>query len=315
MEKLLIIAPLVFGYILDLIIGDPDNWPHPIRVFGNAIAAGDKLLNKNPYRFLKGMLLAISLCLLTFFFFYFLNEILLPIKIWLFIAINSVWVWYGLANNALITEGRNVFLVLEKEGLEAGRKQLSRIVGRDTSQLSAQQIRVAVFETMSENLSDGVIAPLLFYAIGGVPAMMVYKMINTMDSMIGYRSDKYEQFGKFAARLDDVANFIPARITALLMIIVTSSSRGLKFVFKYGNKHKSPNSGYPESALAGILDCRFGGPNVYHGKWVDKPFIGENDRTIKPEEVRSVISINHKSSFLMVFVIIIAFFLVGNNIW
>ncbi len=315
MEKLLIIAPLVFGYILDLIIGDPDNWPHPIRVFGNAIAAGDKLLNKNPYRFLKGMLLAISLCLLTFIFFYFLNEILLPINIWLFITINSIWVWYGLANNALITEGRNVFLVLEKEGLEAGRKQLSRIVGRDTSQLSAQQIRVAVFETMSENLSDGVIAPLLFYAIGGVPAMMVYKMINTMDSMIGYRSDKYEQFGKFAARLDDVANFIPARITALLMIIVTSSSRGLKFVFKYGNKHKSPNSGYPESALAGILDCRFGGPNVYHGKWVDKPFIGENDRTIKPEEVRSVISINHKSSFLMVFVIIIAFFLVGNNIW
>lgn len=315
MEKLLIIAPLVFGYILDLIIGDPDNWPHPIRVFGNAIAAGDKLLNKNPYRFLKGMLLAISLCLLTFIFFYFLNEILLHINIWLFITINSIWVWYGLANNALITEGRNVFLVLEKEGLEAGRKQLSRIVGRDTSQLSAQQIRVAVFETMSENLSDGVIAPLLFYAIGGVPAMMVYKMINTMDSMIGYRSDKYEQFGKFAARLDDVANFIPARITALFMIIVTSSSRGLKFVFKYGNKHKSPNSGYPESALAGILDCRFGGPNVYHGKWVDKPFIGENDRTIKPEEVRSVISINHKSCFLMVVMIIIAFSFVGNNIW
>lgn len=315
MEKLLIIAPLVFGYILDLIIGDPDNWPHPIRVFGNAIAAGDKLLNKNPYRFLKGMLLAISLCLLTFIFFYFLNEILLHINIWLFITINSIWVWYGLANNALITEGRNVFLVLEKEGLEAGRKQLSRIVGRDTSQLSAQQIRVAVFETMSENLSDGVIAPLLFYAIGGVPAMMVYKMINTMDSMIGYRSDKYEQFGKFAARLDDVANFIPARITALLMIIVTVSYRGLKFIFKYGNKHKSPNAGYPESALAGILDCRFGGPNVYYGKLVDKPFIGENDRTIKPEEIQKVISINHKSCFLMVVMIIIPFFLVGNNIW
>ena len=315
MEKLLIITPLVFGYILDLIIGDPDNWPHPVRVFGNAIAAGDKLLNKNSARFLKGMLLAIILCLLTFCFFYFLNDILLTINSWLFIAVNSVWIWYGLANNALITEGRNVFLVLKKEGLEAGRKQLSRIVGRDTSQLTAQQIRTAVFETMSENLSDGVIAPLFFYAIGGVLAMMVYKMINTLDSMIGYRSDKYEKFGKFAARLDDVANFIPARITALLMVIVTGNYRGLQFVFKYGNRHKSPNSGYPESALAGILDCRFGGPNVYHGKWVDKPFIGENDRIIESVEIRKVVSINHKSCFLMVAMIILGYFLTENNIW
>ncbi|SEJ18704.1 adenosylcobinamide-phosphate synthase [Dyadobacter koreensis] len=314
MEKLLIIAPLVFGYILDLIIGDPDNWPHPVRVFGNAIAAGDKLLNKNSSRFLKGMLLSTSLCLLTFFFFYFSNIILLNINPWLFIAVSSVWVWYGLANNALITEGRNVFLALEKEGLEAGRKQLSRIVGRDTSQLNAQQIRIAVFETMSENLSDGVIAPLFFYAIGGVPAMMVYKTINTLDSMIGYRSDKYEQFGKFAARLDDIANFIPARITALLMVLVTVNYRGLQFVFKYGNRHKSPNSGYPESALAGILDCRFGGSNVYHGNWVDKPFIGENDRIIEPGEIRKVIVINHKSCFLMV-MIILGYFLTENNIW
>ncbi|WP_159475787.1 adenosylcobinamide-phosphate synthase CbiB [Dyadobacter sp. 3J3] len=305
MEKLLIIAPLIFGYILDLIVGDPDNWPHPIRVFGNAIATGDKLLNKNSSRFLKGMLLAIGLCLITFFFFYFSNQILLNINSWLFIAINSIWVWYGLANNALITEGRNVFLVLEKEGLEAGRKQLSRIVSRDTSRLSAQQIRIAVFETMSENLSDGVIAPLFFYALGGVPAMMVYKMINTLDSMIGYRSDKYEQFGKFSARLDDVANFIPARITALLMVIVTGNYRSLQFVFKYGNQHKSPNSGYPESALAGIMDCRFGGPNVYHGKLVNKPFIGENDRIIEPEEIRKIVWINHKTCFVMILMIVV----------
>jgi len=308
MEKLLIVTPLVSGYILDLVIGDPDNWPHPVRVFGNAIAAGDKLLNKNPSRFLKGMLLAIFLCLLTFSFFYFTNKIFLTIHPWLFIAVNSIWVWYGLANNALITEGRNVFLVLEKDGLEAGRKQLARIVGRNTSQLSPQQIRIAVFETMSENLSDGVIAPLFFYAIGGVPAMMVYKMINTMDSMIGYRSEKYEQFGKFAARLDDVVNFIPARITAFLMVLVTGSYRSFQFMLKYGNRHKSPNAGYPESALAGILNCRFGGPNVYHGKLVDKPFIGENDRIIEKDEIEKVVSINHRSCFLMMLVIIVLFF-------
>jgi adenosylcobinamide-phosphate synthase len=225
----------------------------------------------------------------------------------LFIFVNSLWVSYGLANNALITEGRNVFLVLEKEGLEAGRKQLARIVGRNTSQLSPQQIRIAVFETMSENLSDGVIAPLFFYAIGGVPAMMVYKIINTMDSMIGYRSEKYEQFGKFAARLDDVANFIPARITAFLMVLVTGSYRGFQFIVKYGNLHKSPNAGYPESALAGILDCRFGGPNVYHGVWVDKPFIGENDRIVEPAEIRKVILVNHKTCFLMILIMVIFF--------
>lgn len=310
MEKsLLIIIPLVMGYILDLIIGDPDNWPHPVRVFGNAIAAGDKWLNKSTYRFLKGLLLAVTLCLVTYLLFYSSNYILFSISSWLFIVINSIWVWYGLANNALITEGRNVFRVLEKEGLEAGRRQLSRIVGRDTSQLTAQQIRIAVLETMSENLSDGVIAPLFFYAIGGIPAMMTYKMINTMDSMIGYRSEKYEQFGKFAARLDDVANFIPARITALFMALVTNSYQGFQFILKYGNLHKSPNAGYPESALAGIMDCRFGGPNIYHGVLVEKPFIGKNDRIIEAKEIEKVVWINHKTCFLMVLVTVVCYFL------
>jgi adenosylcobinamide-phosphate synthase len=310
MEKsLLIIIPLVVGYILDLIIGDPDNWPHPVRVFGNAIAAGDKWLNKNNYRFLKGLLLAVTLCLVTYLLFYSLNYILSSMNSWLFIVVNNIWVWYGLANHALITEGRNVFRVLEKEGLEAGRRQLSRIVGRDTSQLTAQQIRIAVLETMSENLSDGVIAPLFFYAIGGIPAMMTYKMINTMDSMIGYRSEKYEQFGKFAARLDDVANFIPARITALFMVLVTNSYQGFQFILKYGNLHKSPNAGYPESALAGIMDCRFGGPNIYHGVLVEKPFIGKNDRIIEAKEIEKVVWINHKTCFLMVLVTVVCYFL------
>jgi adenosylcobinamide-phosphate synthase len=306
MEKsLLIVISLVMGYILDLIIGDPDNWPHPVRVFGNAIAAGDKWLNKSTHLFLKGLLLAVTLCLVTYLFFHFLNDVLLSINPWLFIVVNSIWVWYGLANNALITEGRNVFRVLEKDGLEAGRKQLSRIVGRDTSQLTVQQIRIAVLETMSENLSDGVIAPLFFYALGGIPAMMTYKMINTMDSMIGYRNEKYEQFGKFAARLDDVANFIPARITALFMILVTGSYHGFQFILKYGHLHKSPNAGYPESALAGIMDCRFGGPNRYHGVLVKKSFIGKNDRIIEAKEIDKVAWINHKACFLMVLVIVV----------
>jgi len=303
-KAILLIAPLLIGYSLDLWLGDPDNWPHPVRVFGNMIAKGERILNKNPYRFLKGMWLAIMLTLSVFWFFSVLNQFLLIVNDWLYIVVNGIFVWYGLANKSLISEGRNVFLALEHNGLEAGRKQLSRIVGRNTSQLTEQQIRVAVLETMSENLSDGVIAPLFYYAIAGVPGMMAYKMINTMDSMLGYRSERYEWFGKVPARLDDVANFIPARLTAFLMILVTGSRRGFRFILKFGNKHKSPNAGYPESALAGILNCRFGGPNVYHRVVVEKPFIGEIDRIIEPNEIRMVSQINHQVCFIMVFLII-----------
>ena len=153
---------------------------------------------------------------------------------------------------------------------------------------------------MSENLSDGVIAPLFYYALAGVPGMMTYKMINTMDSMLGYRNARYEQFGKFAARLDDVANFVPARITAFLMALVSMCWQAFVFVLKYGNKHKSPNAGYPEAALAGILNCRFGGPNVYHGVLVDKPYIGERNRLIEHQEIYRVSRINHSTCFVMV---------------
>lgn len=299
-QALLLIIPLAIGYLLDLFIGDPEKLPHPVRVFGNLIYKGEQLLNKPKRRFLKGMLLALVLCLLTFFSFKVTIDLLLSLHPYLYLLFTSIFVFYGLANKGLIDEGREVFQVLLTQGLEAGRKQLSRIVGRDTSQLSPQQIRIAVLETMSENLSDGVIAPLLYYALAGIPGMMTYKMINTMDSMLGYRSERYEQFGKLAARLDDVANFVPARITALLMALVSLCWQAIVFVLKYGNKHKSPNAGYPEAALAGILNCRFGGPNVYHGVLVDKPYIGERNRAIEHQEIYRVSRINHSTCFVMV---------------
>lgn len=301
-EALLLIFPLIVGYSLDLWLGDPDNWPHPVRVFGNAISKGEKWLNRGRFRFLKGALLSLVLVVSVYVIFYEVNVVLMRLPV-LYLVVNSVWVYYGLANHSLIAEGRKVFSVLENEGPEAGRRQLSRIVGRDTSKLTPQQIRIAVLETMSENLSDGVVAPLFYYAIAGVPGMMAYKMVNTMDSMLGYRSERYEWFGKFAARLDDMANFIPARLTALLMILVTGSKRALQFIFKFGNKHKSPNAGYPEAALAGILDCRFGGPNVYHGKVVEKPFIGENDRLISSYEISTAVNVNHRTCLAMVLII------------
>jgi adenosylcobinamide-phosphate synthase len=290
-ESLLLNLPLLIGYVLDLVVGDPQDWPHPIRIFGNAIAFGERKFNKGKARFIKGATLSTLLVVTTFLFFLILNYFLLQSFSWLFIVVNGILVWYGLANNNLITEGRGVFKVLNEQGLEAGRLQLSRIVGRDTSKLSAQQIRIAVFETMSENLSDGVVAPLFFYAIGGVPGMMAYKMINTLDSMIGYRSERYEQFGKFAAKLDDIANFVPARLTAILMILLTGSIRGLQFMLRYGR----------------ILNCRFGGPNIYHGKLVEKPFIGEMDREIASSEIDKVAALNHKVCFIAVLLIVSLF--------
>lgn len=305
---IIIVVPLLAGYLLDLIYGDPEKLPHPVRFFGTLISIGEKKLNQGKYRFIKGMVMVLILCSGTFLFFYGSIHFLLSYIVPVYFIFATVFVFYALANKGLITEGKKVFDALHYRGLEAGRERLSWIVGRDTSQLSAQQIRTAVFETMSENLSDGVVAPLFFYFIAGIPGMLTYKMINTLDSMIGYRSERYEYFGKFAARLDDVANFIPARITAILMLLVTLSIRGWRFVLRYGHQHKSPNAGYPEAALAGILDVRFGGPNIYHGLLVDKPYIGYNNREIKHEEFKMVSSINQGVCLLMVVSITIYFF-------
>lgn len=271
--------PLIIGFLLDCLLGDPHNWPHPVRWFGWAISRLELKFNQGKYQKLKGTLVAgtlvASVWVLVYSLQLALNSFLIPQ-----IILNSILVYWCLANRGLIQESYAVIKALKKEGLEAGRKQLSYIVGRDTTQLNEQQVRTAVLETMAENLSDGVAAPLFFYALGGVPAMLAYKMASTLDSMIAYKSPRYKEFGWFAARLDDMLNLIPARFTALLMVMLSLSWRGLLYIFRYGHKHTSPNAGYPEAALAGILNTRFGGPNVYHGQLVEKPFIGENIKTL-----------------------------------
>ena len=288
-EKLII--PLVLGWLIDLIVGDPYWFPHPIRLFGNIISFADKKINRNGFRKFKGFVVVLFLLMSTFAAFYGIIY-LSSVSILAYYIVSTILVYYGLANRCLIYEARKVDKELSENGLDAGRKRLSYIVGRETKTLNENQIRTAVLETLSENLSDGVIAPMFYYAIGGVPLMFSYKMVNTLDSMIGYKNDKYRQFGWFAARTDDVLNFIPARITALLMVMATFSYRGFVFVLKYGNKHASPNSGYPESALAGILNCRFGGPNTYHGVLVNKPFIGDNARAVTSKDINRACWIN-----------------------
>ena len=210
---------------------------------------------------------------------------------------------FFLAGKTLIREVRMVFQAVD-ESLEKGRAQLSRIVGRDTAQLDAQEIRTAALETLAENLSDGVIAPLFWYTLLGIPGMAAYKMINTLDSMIGYRTDRYKDFGCWAAHIDDVANWIPARLPALLMVLAAGRPGLLGFVHKYGRNHASPNSGYPESALAGILDCRFGGTHTYFGQEFYKPYIGHNDRLLTTNDARRAIRINILSELLMFLIVI-----------
>jgi adenosylcobinamide-phosphate synthase len=298
------LSPLLPAFLLDAFLGDPRWLPHPIRLFGNAIAFFEKRWNRNEHRRLKGALLTVMLVAGVWAIFFVAEQLLqhYPVAAYLFAV---VFIFYGLANGSLIGEALEVEKVLSNEGLEAGRKRLSWIVGRDTSQLNATQIRTAVLETLAENLSDGVVAPLFYYAIGGVPLLFAYKMVNTFDSMIGYKSERYRQFGCFAARTDDVLNFIPARITALVMLLVTFRWDVAPFVFKYGPKHASPNSGYPESAMAGILKCRFGGPNVYHGVLVEKPYIGENQREISAKDIRRACAVNFAVATVAVVVIVL----------
>ncbi|MDE7345512.1 MAG: adenosylcobinamide-phosphate synthase CbiB [Muribaculaceae bacterium] len=292
------LSPLLIGWILDLMFGDPARLPHPVVWFGKTITRLEHLLNKGSNRKIKGALVSVFLIFGTFAVTWlFLN--LISSVWWLDIAVQSILVFYCLAGTTLIREVRMTFAAVD-ESLESGRRQVGRIVGRDTSGLSAQEIRTAALETLAENLSDGVIAPLFWYAVLGVPGMMAYKMVNTLDSMIGYRNSRYKDFGCVAARIDDVANYIPARLTAFLMVMVSGRLSLLRFVGKYGSQHLSPNSGYPEAALAGILDCRFGGPHDYFGENVDKPFIGERPRDFISNDVTKAICINRRTEIITI---------------
>ena len=255
---------LLAGWLLDLVLGDPQRLPHPVVGFGRMIAFGEHRLNKGQHRRVKGACMAVVLIFFIFLLGWGIRYLLSLANLYLVIIFDIIIVFYCLAGTTLIREVRMVFLALDRS-LEEGRRQVARIVGRDTSELSAQEVRTAALETLAENLSDGVVAPLFWLAIAGTPGMLAYKMVNTLDSMIGYRTERYKDFGCWAAHIDDVANYIPARLTALLMVVASGRLRLLSFVKKYGRNHASPNSGYPEAALAGILDCRFGGSHYYFG--------------------------------------------------
>jgi len=295
-------APLLWGWILDRIFGDPAWLPHPVVGFGKLIAAGERALNRGPHRRLKGGLLAVGLIVAVYVATW---TVLLLLGQWPTVAIivSSVLIFYSLAGKTLIGEVREVFRAVDRS-VEEGRRQVGRIVGRDTSALTPHEIRTAALETLAENLSDGVVAPLFWLAVAGVPGMVAYKMVNTLDSMIGYRTDRYRLFGTVAARIDDAANFLPARLTALCMLLVSGRPGLAGFVLRNGRRHASPNSGWPEAALAGILDCRFGGTHDYFGEAVYKPYIGSNSRPLTTADAERAIRINRRVELLTVIIIL-----------
>ena len=300
------LIPLAGGFLLDKILGDPLWLPHPVVGFGKLISRCERRGNQGAHRRRNGAWTAIGLVVLTFLVSKGLLEAAALLHPWVKIALSVVAVFYCLAGKTLIDEVRMVFEAADTS-LEAGRKQVARIVGRDTSSLTDQEVRTAALETLAENLSDGVIAPLFWYFLLGVPGMLAYKMVNTLDSMIGYRNARYKDFGCWAARMDDVANYLPARLTALLIVLVSGRWSLLKFVAHYGRMHASPNSGYPESAMAGILDCRFGGPNIYHGMLVEKPYIGTNDRELSIRDYKRAARINQSVCLITVILICLVF--------
>ena len=297
--------PLIYGWLLDICLGDPAWLPHPVVYCGKAIAWGEHRWNAGSHRKMKGAVMSLLLVAGVFA----LTEALLwlatSVHPLLAIVIKAILIFFCLAGTTLIREVRQVFIALD-ESLDAGRRQVARIVGRDTSQLSAQEVRTAALETLAENLSDGVIAPLFWLAILGVPGMMAYKMVNTLDSMIGYHTERYLDFGCFAAKMDDVANYLPARLTAALMVITAGRWRLFPFVRKFGPQHASPNSGWPEAALAGILDCRFGGPHYYFGEYFYKPYIGNHERALSTADMHRAVTVNRKAEVAMIVLVVAA---------
>ena len=283
------------GFLLDCLLGDPEKMPHPVIWMGKAISRLEKWLRRHLPQTPKGertggRILAFTLPVGTLLISGGLCWLFWWIHPLLGLALQILWCWQALAMRCLAKESRNVYRCLKTDGLEAGRNAVARIVGRDTAQRSEQGVIKATVETVAENFSDGVLAPLLYMLIGGAPLALAYKAINTMDSMVGYKNDKYLHFGRAAAKLDDVANYIPSRISALLWIVASPLAGGsLKNAWKIWRRdrrnHASPNSAQTESACAGSLGIQLAGPASYFGKRLEKSYIGDAVREIEPEDI------------------------------
>ena len=310
----------IAGFIIDCILGDPIGWPHPIRAIGNLISrftafflakaeksqsGSDKKRKKRIY----GTYMVVLVILIPAMITAVILAATYRIHPYLGVAVEAVMTYFYLAMKSLYVESMKVYKALKEQTLEDARYAVSMIVGRDTNKLNETGVAKAAIETVAENASDGVIAPMLYLAIGGPILGVIYKSINTMDSMVGYKNDKYMDFGRTAAHLDDVVNYIPARLSALFMVIAClflGKEYSLKNAWKIHRrdryKHASPNSAQTESTCAGALGIQLAGPASYFGLLVQKPYIGD---PVRPVEVEDIVRANR----LMIMVSIICMLL------
>ena len=283
------------GFVLDAVFGDPAWLPHPVVLMGKCISKLEKALRARFPKTQQGELLAgavLAFCLPVGTFLLTSAVCLLAAKIspWLGLAVQMFWCGQALAAKGLVQESRNVYNELVKPDLPAARKAVSHIVGRDTENLTAEGVTKAAVETVAENASDGVIAPLLYMLLGGAPLALTYKAVNTMDSMVGYKNETYLYFGRAAAKLDDVANYIPSRLAALLWAaaaaLTGNDAKGAWRIWRRDRRnHASPNSAQTESACAGALGVQLAGPAYYFGEYYPKPTIGDALRPIEPQDI------------------------------
>jgi adenosylcobinamide-phosphate synthase len=310
--------PFCLAYLLDLLLGDPIGWPHPVRLLGSIIQYWESVLYRD--RVGAGALFWLAVMATTLVLIFGVLAVAALLPPWAGMAVLTYFLYTGLATRSLHLESLKVEAALVKGDLDGARIHLAKIVGRETSHLSPEDMRRAVIETVAENLADGVVAPMFFTLVLGLPGLFFYKAANTLDSMVGYKNYWYARFGKVAARADDVINFIPARLTALLMIPVAAGLkldwRGAWNILRRDRQHAaSPNAGWPEASMAGALGVRMGGPSIYFGRLVDKPFIGEAVQPLDQERYRQAVRMLYGTSLGMAALTLVGLLASRAGVW
>lgn len=304
---------ILSAFLIDFLFGDPKKY-HPVKTIGKLIEKTEKFLRQRKLHgrfggFLLFLSVTVSVFLVSIIFVYFLNKLSsLSELTWLFSCILlAVSGSLFIALRGLIEEAKRINNLLDEESLQQARISLKALVGRDTENLNPEKIRIAIIESLAENLSDGVIAPLFYFFIGGFPFLVLYKAVNTLDSMVGYKNERYIKFGWFSAKMDDIVNYIPARITGILIVLssfilcgFSSAKRAWKIMLRDRKNHSSPNSGIPEAAISGAIGVRIGGPNYYGGVLLEKPYIGDDLESVKSTHVYFCIKVVTLSSFIFV---------------
>lgn len=305
---LIITAIIPIAFIADLIFGDPSIIPHPVVIIGKIIPFFEKKLrrffpNTDKGEYYAGVIMAIIIMGASFTVSLLISVLFFKISPFLFGLVQAWWCWQCIAIKDLNKETANIYRTLKEGSIEDARVAVARVVGRDTSHLTYEEIIKAAIETVAENFTDGIIAPIMYMSIFGAPLALMYKAVNTMDSMVGYKNEKYMFFGRPAARIDDIFNFIPARIAAFIWI-VSSGMAGYDMAGAYRiwkrdrYNHASPNSAQTESACAGALGIQLAGPAQYFGKQIDKPYIGDKKRPVEAKDIKRTDRIMHVGALL-----------------